>query len=319
MLTFDSQKEALTALRDRQTQFPQVTQTYRASGKTTKEALLGMAGGAVLGGLSGAAVTGLLLGLAWALTIGAWILYSNTRTEVSGIVLLAHLIVGGATVLGACIQGGRVTGKIVESRGRPGKNRSPAAAGGFAVLGAALAGGILYLMAQQDWVRNSFSILQTFDPFSFGTISSRTLLVLSGAGMGITALSAFLVAWAEAGKLIFCEECLHWMEESKFVTSWHVGEQLKAGGDARGWLPVAETIRDQPGSDVVAFLTVCPQCGRGYLEAMVNFDAAWPEGGTQKTLKQTWLFYSISLDQTAASMVRVIKGKSGVTGASASA
>jgi hypothetical protein len=274
---------------------PAVPSAYRPSGTLPLRAVLVLTVGAAVG-----VPVGLLAGAAAAF-VGVWLatLGAGRRGRIKAHymgLLLGLLLCGLAVPLtGLC------AGVTTTFFNRWGKNRSPGGAALFALLSAAPAmvvAWVLFGAYGQPRLEKRFG----YAPGELDWV----VLAVAGAGALGAAIGAagWAASWVSEEK--FCEECQEYLTKSELPPLDLGPARALARALEEKDLPAALSLLQFSTPGVGApELYACPQCGKGYVEVRVKYKATWPgkEGNTEEKT-ESWLAASLPVEASEAEWFR---------------
>jgi hypothetical protein len=292
-------------------QLPEAKPAYKASGKVPVLALVIMLFvlpfAAVAGSICGSLLNSILLiplGIIGGLIVFLW----WRITPYFAVMCLAPVLVVIGGLIGGVIYlvtAGAVAAIVVANAGKLGKNRSPVAAGVFSLVAAALLVGSIWML---------FRYVPDSEVHNFITGPWGILCTI------VAGLVACVTAAATGYRLVeeqrFCEKCKCYLTSKELKPLSYFGTLLAVKAiKSENLSEVQHVIAQNSGERGLPMLYACPQCGSGYLDLSVKFNATWRTGNTENPTKkksESWLVASVPVDQDTsgdlAKLVSVPKG-----------
>lgn len=264
-------------------ELPEVESAYVPSGKASVAGVLwmlsavplGAVAGAIVGGGSGALVGGLFGGLPFLLWARIGCLGCAT----------VFAVIGGILGLAAGFSvAGFAAGTLIAIAGAFGKNRSPTTAAVFGIISS------LVLLAVVWW----WTLVRGDLPVDAGrgwvitALVIGSLLAVGGAGAG---------AVERVGRQKFCESCKRYLKKHKLPKLSYVDtvKAVRALGDGQ-MEHATRMMREQSGKRGIPTAHICPQCGNGYIEISIKFEARCKKSGKD----EKWLVCSVAVESSDA-------------------
>jgi hypothetical protein len=191
---------------------------------------------------------------------------------------------------------------------RWGKNRSPGGAALFALLSAAPA----MVLAWVLFGAHGQPRLEKHFGYAPGGLNWVVLGVAAVGALVAAALAAGTAAWRVSEEK-FCEDCQEYMNQSDLPALDLGPTRALARALEEKNLPAALSLLQFSTPGVGApELYACPLCGKGYVEVQVKYKATWPgDEGKKEEKTESWLAASLPLEASEAEWFRSYTAQAG--------
>jgi hypothetical protein len=281
---------------------PAVPSAYRPSGALPLRAVVVLTFGAAVG-----AAVGLLAGAAAAF-LGVWAATSGFGRRWGRRVRFLLPLLGVALCCLIVPLTGFGAGLTTTFFNRWGKNRSPGGAALFALLSAAPA----MVLAWVLFGAHGQPRLEKHFGYPPGGLDWVVLGVAAAGALVAAVLAAGTAAWWVSEEK-FCEDCQEHMSHSELPALDLGPTRALARALEEKDLPAALSLLQFSTPGVGApELYACPQCGKGYAEVRVKYKATWPgDEGKKEEKAESWLAASLPLEASEAEWFRSCSAPAG--------
>lgn len=304
-----SQKAAEDLLGAWQIEMPPVKPAFAPGGALPPAAISMLAAGG-LASVAAAVGAELLAGVVAALVL-AVLLFCNGIIAVVGFIFwplfLLLLVFVAVTVAAPFGVGGWAASFVTRYFSSLGKNRNVTAA--MATAASAAAVSVLITMAILYFAGKPWLLSHETWELSPGAIDIAMGVVLVVGILTAIGVAAYDV-WSEMGKQRFCEDCEnHMVKQVVAKLKPPVLKQVVHAIRAKDLPTTISLLTGAKGRRAEVLLHQCPDCRKGCLEVLVHFKVRWVirarsrKDNGERSLEETWLAVSVSLDANSADAV----------------